>query len=49
MWLERKQEYDRINPVMVMFLNNCQLAAAEIATPVGPGDEIDIVPALEGG
>ena len=23
--------------------------AAEIGTPVGPGDEIDIVPALEGG
>ena len=25
------------------------LGAAEIGTPVGPGDEIDIVPALEGG
>jgi hypothetical protein len=38
-----------INPVMVMFLNDRQLGAAEIGTSVGPGDEIDIVPALEGG
>jgi hypothetical protein len=38
-----------LNPVMVVFLNDQQLGAAEIATPVGPGDDIDIVPALEGG
>ena len=38
-----------LNPVMVMFLNDRQLAAAEIGTPVGPGDEIDLVPAIEGG
>jgi molybdopterin converting factor small subunit len=38
-----------LNPVMVMFLNDRQLAAAELGTSVGPGDEIDIVPALEGG
>ena len=38
-----------VNPVMVLFLNDRQLGAAEIATPVGPGDQIDIVPALEGG
>ena len=38
-----------LNPVMVMFLNNRQLCAAEIGALVGPGDEIDIVPALEGG
>jgi molybdopterin converting factor small subunit len=38
-----------LNPVMVMFLNDRQLAAAEIGTSVGPGDQIDIVPALEGG
>ena len=38
-----------LNPVMVVFLNDHQLGAAQIATPVGPGDEIDIVPALEGG
>jgi molybdopterin converting factor small subunit len=38
-----------LNPVMVMFLNDRQLGAAEIGTQVGPGDEIDIVPAIEGG
>ena len=38
-----------LNPVMVLFLNDHQLGAAEIGTPVGPGDEIDIVPAIEGG
>ena len=38
-----------LNPVTVVFLNDHQLGAAEIATPVGPDDEIDIVPALEGG
>jgi molybdopterin converting factor small subunit len=38
-----------LNPVMVVFLNDQQLGAAEIGTPVEPGDEIDIVPALEGG
>ena len=38
-----------LNPVMVVFLNDRQLGAAEIGTPVGPGDQIDIVPALEGG
>jgi len=38
-----------LNSVMVLFLNDHQLGAAELGTPVGPGDEIDIVPALEGG
>jgi molybdopterin converting factor small subunit len=38
-----------LNPVLVVFLNDRQLGAAEIGTPVGPGDEIDVVPALEGG
>ena len=38
-----------LNPVMVVFLNDQQLGAAGIATPVGPGDEIDLVPAIEGG
>jgi molybdopterin converting factor small subunit len=38
-----------LNPVMVLFLNDRQLGATEIGTPVGPGDEIDIVPAIEGG
>ena len=39
----------KLNPVMVVFLNDQQLGAAEMGKPVGPGDEIDIVPALEGG
>ena len=38
-----------LNPVMVLFLNDQQLGAVEIGTSVGPGDEIDIVPAIEGG
>jgi molybdopterin converting factor small subunit len=38
-----------LNPVMVVFLNDQQLGAAGIATPVGPRDEIDLVPAIEGG
>ena len=38
-----------LNPVMVVFLNDHQLGAAQIGTLVAPGDEIDIVPALEGG
>ncbi len=38
-----------LNAVMVVFLNDRQLGSAEIGTPVGTGDEIDIVPALEGG
>jgi molybdopterin converting factor small subunit len=38
-----------VNPVMVVFLNDRQLGAAEMGTSVAPGDEIDIVPALEGG
>jgi hypothetical protein len=38
-----------LNSVMVVFLNDRQLPVAEIGAPVGPGDEIDIVSALEGG
>jgi len=38
-----------LNPVTVVFLNDRQLVAAEIGISVEPGDEIDIVPALEGG
>ena len=38
-----------LSPVMVVFLNDRQLNAAEIRSSVEPGDEIDIVPALEGG
>lgn len=38
-----------LNPVMVVFVNDQQLGAAEIGTPVRASDQIDIVPALEGG
>ena len=38
-----------LNSVMVLFLNDRQLGAAEIETAVSASDEIDIVPALEGG
>ena len=38
-----------LNTVMVVFLNDRQLGAAEIGTSVAPGDEIDIISALEGG
>jgi molybdopterin converting factor small subunit len=38
-----------LNAVMVVFLNDRQLVAAELGTAVQPGDEIDIVSALEGG
>jgi len=38
-----------LNPVMVVFLNDHQLGAAEIGTAVRPGDQIDIVSAVEGG
>jgi molybdopterin converting factor small subunit len=38
-----------LNPVIVVFLNDRQLAAAEIATAVEASDVIDVVPALEGG
>ncbi|HEX5109920.1 MAG TPA: MoaD/ThiS family protein [Vicinamibacterales bacterium] len=38
-----------LNPVMVVFLNDRQLGVGEIGTPVEPGDQIDIVSAVEGG
>ena len=38
-----------LNPVTVLFLNDRQLGAAEIGTPAGPGDVIDMVSAIEGG
>ena len=38
-----------INPVMVVFLNDQQVPPAKLSSPVKPGDEIEIVQALEGG
>jgi sulfur carrier protein ThiS len=38
-----------INPLMVVFLNDQQLGREQLQTPVGTDDEIEIVPAIEGG
>ncbi len=38
-----------INPVMAVFLNDAQIPPDKLTAPVKPGDEIVIIPALEGG
>ncbi|MBI2832902.1 MAG: MoaD/ThiS family protein [Acidobacteria bacterium] len=38
-----------VNPVIVLFLNDRQLGPRQFGASVKPGDEIDIIPALEGG
>ena len=38
-----------MNPVMVLFLNDAQLLPEQWQTRVSPGDELQIVPAIEGG
>jgi len=38
-----------INQMMVVFLNNKQLSSGQLASSVGDGDEIEIIPAIEGG
>lgn len=38
-----------VNSVMVLFLNDRQLSPHELDTRVDAGDEIDIIPAIEGG
>ena len=38
-----------INPLMVVFLNNEQLSADTLSSQIRDGDEIEIVPAIEGG
>ena len=38
-----------VNPMMVVFVNNAQLPAEQLGSPVAAGDEIEIVPAIEGG
>ena len=38
-----------INPVMVLFLNDDQLSPDQWHAAVSPGDEIQIIPAIEGG
>ena len=38
-----------LNPLMVLFLNNRQLARSGVDETVQPGDQIEIIPAIEGG
>ena len=38
-----------INPLMVVFLNDEQLSTDQLQTAVRAGDEIEILPAVEGG
>ncbi len=38
-----------LNPVMVLFLNDRQLAGDGIAQPLHAGDHLEIIPAIEGG
>lgn len=38
-----------LNPVMVLFLNNRQLPRGDIEDTLQRGDEIEIIPAIEGG
>lgn len=38
-----------LNPVLVVFLNGGQVAADALHTPVSGGDEVVLVPAIEGG
>ena len=38
-----------INPAMVVFLNDRQLSPEELERPVNDDDQIEIVPAIEGG
>ena len=38
-----------LNPVMVLFLNDRQLTGARITHTLHPGDQLEIIPAIEGG
>ena len=38
-----------LNPVMVLFLNDWQLAATGIIHTLQSGDQLEIIPAIEGG
>ena len=40
---------DALNPVMVLFLNNRQLAGDRIGQILHAGDQLEIIPAIEGG
>ena len=38
-----------INPAVVVFLNDTQLSPSELESSVGEGDQLEVVPAIEGG
>ena len=38
-----------LNPVMVLFLNDRQLAGDDVALTLHAGDRLEIIPAIEGG
>ena len=38
-----------VNPMMAVFLNNKQLGSNQLKSPVASDDEIEIVPAIDGG
>ena len=38
-----------LNPLMVLFLNNRQLTRSGIDETMHPGDQLEIIPAIEGG
>ncbi|MCH7749076.1 MAG: MoaD/ThiS family protein [Acidobacteria bacterium] len=38
-----------LNPLMVLFLNDRQLARPGLDETVHPGDQLEIIPAIEGG
>lgn len=43
------QEDHSLNPVLVVFLNDQQVPGDRLDTPVAAGDELTLVPAVEGG
>ena len=38
-----------LNPVMVLFLNDRQLTGTDVTHTLQAGDDLDIIPAIEGG
>ncbi len=38
-----------LNPLMILFLNNHQLIRSGLGETLHPGDELEIIPAVEGG
>lgn len=38
-----------VNPVMAVFVNDRQVRGEELSARLGPGDQIEIIPAISGG